>query len=53
VDGGGILRNAHKQSPIDLVAIRRMSTGMPIARSPVQPVRTFGNFKEVARRGSE
>lgn len=50
--GSGILRNGQEQSPLDLVAIRRMSTGMPVARSPVQPVRTFESVEDVVRRGS-
>jgi hypothetical protein len=54
--GGGILRNGHEQSPLDMTAVRRVSTGMPIGKfpaQPVQPVRTLESVEEVARRGSK
>lgn len=51
--GGGILRNRNEESPIDMHAIRRMSTGMPIVGfQPVQATRTYEKLDDIARRGS-
>lgn len=50
---GGILRNRHEESPIDMHAIRRMSTGMPLVGvAPTPPTRSYEKFDEIARRGS-
>jgi hypothetical protein len=50
---GGILRNRNEESPIDMHAIRRMSTGMPIVGvQPVQATRTYEKMDDIARRGS-
>ena len=53
-NGGGILRNRNEESPIDLNAIRRMSTGMPVVGvvPPSQPSRAYEKMDEIARRGS-
>ena len=48
----GILRNGHEQTPVDMNAMRRMSTGMPVVGAPVPPVRTTKNMKDNARRNS-
>jgi hypothetical protein len=50
---GGILRNRHEESPIDMHAIRRMSTGMPLVGvAPAPPTRSYEKFDDIARRGS-
>jgi hypothetical protein len=50
---GGILRNRNESSPIDVNAIRRMSTGMPIVGiPPAQPTRSYEKMDEIVRRGS-
>ncbi len=50
---GGILRNRHEESPINMTAIRRMSTGIPLAGvAPAPPTRSYEKFDEIARRGS-
>lgn len=50
---GGILRNRTEESPIDMNAFRRMSTGMPIVGLPsAQPGRAYEKMDEIARRGS-
>ncbi len=52
--GGGILRNRTEESPVDMNAIRRMSTGMPIVGlQTVQTTRTYEKFDDIARRGSK
>ena len=50
---GGILRNRNEGSPIDMNAIRRMSTGMPIVGLPAAaPNRSHEKMDEIARRGN-
>lgn len=50
---GGILRNRNEPSPINVNAIRRMSTGMPIVGvPPAQPTRSYEKMDEIVKRGS-
>jgi hypothetical protein len=52
--GGGILRNRNEESPIDMNAIRRMSTGMPIVGFQVaQTTRTYEKLDDISRRDSK
>jgi hypothetical protein len=51
--GGGILRNRNEGSPIDMNAIRRMSTGMPIVGLPAAaPDRSHEKMDEITRKGN-
>jgi len=47
----GILRNRNEESPVDMNAIRRMSTGMPIVGLPAAPpTRSYEKMDEIVRR---
>ncbi len=49
----GILHNKNESSPIDQNAIRRMSTGMPVAgMSPQKSIRNYEDMESMARRDS-
>jgi hypothetical protein len=51
--GGSILKNRNEESPIDMHAIKRMSTGMPIVGlQPTQTTRIYEKMDDIARRGS-
>jgi hypothetical protein len=48
--GGGILRNSHEQSPVDVSAMRRMSGVFQVPRA-AYPSKTIEAVEEIARRG--